>query len=166
MEKPRVCSYHLIVIAIVAPRLLFIKIQLQYALVPRNHGVLLYECGRVFPAGVGPGSPSRDGAVWLSSRLSRSVETRRWYELLSTVFPDARLFRAPIWCTSGGGGMRKAGSTVAESLVALYRMGIYIHQKRRGRRAARSSTSQGSAEPLCARIKGANREVSEGKTDV
>ena len=33
-------------------------------------------------------------------------------------------------------------------------------------RAARSSTSQGSAEPLCARIKGANREVSERKTDL
>ena len=30
----------------------------------------------------------------------------------------------------------------------------------------RSSTSQGSAEPLCARIKGANREVSAGKADV
>ena len=34
------------------------------------------------------------------------------------------------------------------------------------RRAARSSTCQGSAEPLCVRIKGANREVSDGKADV
>ena len=25
-----------------------------------------FECGRVFPAGVGPGSPSRDAANWLS----------------------------------------------------------------------------------------------------
>ena len=33
-------------------------------------------------------------------------------------------------------------------------------------RAARPSTSQGRAEPLCARIKGANREVSEGKVYV
>ena len=33
----------------------------------------------------------------------------------------------------------------------------------RERRAARSSSSQGSAGSLCARIKGANREVSEGK---
>ena len=40
------------------------------------------------------------------------------------------------------------------------------HQIRRRRTAARSSTSQGSAEPLCVRIKGANREVSEGKADV
>ena len=62
------------------------------------------------------------------------------------------------------GGTREAGSIVAESLVALYRVGT--HQIRRRRRAARSSTSQGSAEPLCARIKGANREISEGKADV
>ena len=63
-----------------------------------------------------------------------------------------------------GGGTREAGSTVAESLVVLYRVGT--HQIRRRRMAARSSTSQGRAEPLCARIKGANREVSEGKADV
>ena len=45
----------------------------------------------------------------------------------------------------------------------LYR--VRVHQIRRERRAEdHSSTSQGgSAEPLYARIKGANREVSEGK---
>ena len=59
----------------------------------------------------------------------------------------------------GCGGTREAGSTVvAESLVALYR--VCTHQIRRRRRAARSSTSHGSAEPLCARIKGADREAS------
>ena len=63
-----------------------------------------------------------------------------------------------------GGGTREAGSTVAESLVVLYRMGT--HQIRRRRRAARSSTSERRAEPLCARITGLNREVSEGKADV
>ena len=114
-----------------------------------------YECGRVFPAGVGPGSPSTDAANWLSSRLSRAVETRRWYGWLRMVFPGARLFRAPIWCTSGG---------VAGSLIALYRVGT--HQIWRGRRATRSSMSQGNSEPLRARIKGANREVSEGKYDL
>ena len=36
------------------------------------------------------------------------------------------------------------------------------HQIRRRRRAARSLTSQGRAEPLCARIGSANREISEG----
>ena len=63
-----------------------------------------------------------------------------------------------------GGGTREAGSTVAESLVVLYQVGT--HQIRRRRRAARSLTSQGRAEPLCARIKSANREVSEGKADL
>ena len=75
-----------------------------------------YECGRVFPAGVEPGSPSRDADIWLSSRLSRSAETRRWYGWLRIAFPRARLFRAPAWCTSGGGGTRETRGTVAESL--------------------------------------------------
>ena len=63
-----------------------------------------------------------------------------------------------------GGGTREAGSTVAASLVVLYRVGT--HQIRRRRRAARSSTSQGRAELLSARIRGVNGEVSEGKADV
>ena len=41
-----------------------------------------------------------------------------------------------------------------------------VHQIRRRRRVARSSASRGRAEPLCARIKGTNREVSDGKADV
>ena len=56
--------------------------------------------------------------------------------------------------------MQEAGSTVAESLVVLQ---VGRHQIRRRRREARSLTSQGRAEPLCARIKSANREVSEEK---
>ena len=63
-----------------------------------------------------------------------------------------------------GGGTREAGSAVAESLVILYQVGT--HQIRRRRRAARSLTSQGRAEPLCARIESANREVSEGKANL
>ena len=65
--------------------------------------VLGYECGRVFPAGVGPGSPSRDAVNWLPSRFSLSVETRRrfgWLRMM--VFPGAHLFRAPIWWSSEG----------------------------------------------------------------
>ena len=122
-----------------------------------------YGCGRVFPADVGPGPPSRNTTNWLSSRLSRSVETRRRYGWVRMAFSCARLLRAPIWCPSGGGGTREVGSTIAESLVALYRVGT--QKIRRGRRAARSSTRQGRAEPLCARIKGANRGVSEGNAD-
>ena len=125
-----------------------------------------YECGRVFPAGVGPGSPSRDAVNWLPSRFSLSAETRRrfgWLRMM--VFPGAHLLRAPQFgALREGGDTREAGSTVAESPVVLYRVGT--HQIRRRRRAARSSTSQGRAEPLCARITGLNREVSEGKADV
>ena len=41
------------------------------------------------------------------------------------------------------------------------------HQIQRRQTAARSSTSQESVEPLCARIKDTNREVSdEGKVDL
>ena len=72
-----------------------------YALFLRNL-VSGYECGRVFPAGVGPGSPSRNAANWLPSRFSLTVETRWRYDWLGMVFPSARLFQAPIWCLSGG----------------------------------------------------------------
>ena len=97
--------------------------------------VLGYECRRVFPAGVGLSSPSRDAANWFSSRLSRSVETRRrYYDWLriTTVFPGARLFRVPIWCPSRGGDTREAGSTLlAESLIALVLVGTH-HVRREG----------------------------------
>ena len=125
-----------------------------------------YECGRVFPAGVGPGSPSRDAASWLPSRFSLSVETRRRYGWLRMMFPGQ--VRASSELQFGAlresGGTREARSTVAESLVVLYRMGT--HQIRRRRREDRSSTSQGRVEPLCATITGVNQEVSEGKADV
>ena len=63
-----------------------------------------------------------------------------------------------------GGDPRGAESTVAESLVVLYHVGA--HQIGRRWRAARSLTSQGRAEPLCARIESANRGVSEGNSDL
>ena len=101
-----------------------VSVQCYGGLLPRGLSfrnlVSGYECGRVFPEGVGPESLFRDATNWLSSRLSRSVETRRRYGWLRMVFPGgARLFRAPIWCSSGSGGTREAGSTIAESLVAL-----------------------------------------------
>ena len=97
-----------------------------------------YECWGVFPAGVGPGSPSRNAANWLSSRLNR----HGW---LRMVFPGARLFRASTWCLSGGGDTREAGSAVAKNLVALYR--VDTNQIRRRRRAVRWSTIQGVLNP-------------------
>ena len=60
-----------------------------------------YECGRVFQAGVEPGSPSRDAANWLPSRFSLSVETRLRYGWLRMMFPAVRPFRAPTWYPSG-----------------------------------------------------------------
>ena len=123
-----------------------------------------YECGRVFPAGVGPGSPSRDAANWLPSRSDLSVETRRQYGWLRLCFQVCASSELQFGGLREGGGTREAGSTVAESLVVFYQVGT--HQIRRRRRPARSLTSQGRAEPLCARIESANREVSEGKADL
>ena len=115
-----------------------------------------YECGRVFLAGVGPSSSRqmqptdclRDSAC----RLRRgSGMVCAHSELQFGAFRET-------------GGTREAGSTVAESLVVLCRVGTY--QVRRKRRAARSSTRQGRVKPLCTRIKDVNREISEGKADV
>ena len=39
--------------------------------------VLGYKCERTFPAGVRPGSPSRDAANWLSWRFGRYDRLRR-----------------------------------------------------------------------------------------
>ena len=41
-----------------------------------------YECGRVFPAGVGPCSPTGYVTKWMPSQLSRLVETQRRYDSL------------------------------------------------------------------------------------
>ena len=82
------------------------------------------------------------------------------------------LFRVSFCCPSRGGGTREAGGTVAGSVVGCrntgqaYRDMLYWaieHQIRRGRRVARSSTSQGSTEALCAIITGNNMGVSLGK---
>ena len=84
---------------------------------------------------------------------------------LRMVFPGVRPFRAPIWRPSGRWRhARGKWHCRGEPGIVLYRVGT--HQIRRRRRAARSSTSQGRAEPLCAKIKGVNREVSKGKADV
>ena len=60
-----------------------------------------YECGRVFPAGVGPESPSRDATKRLSSRFSRSVETRRRYGWLKMVL--TRGASSDLQCVPFGG---------------------------------------------------------------
>ena len=133
-----------------------------YALSLRNL-VSGYECGRVFPAGgradpqeMQPTGCLRDSAC----RLRRGSGMVGWgccSQVRASSEPQFGAFRE-------GCGTQEAGSTVAEGLVVLYRVGT--HQIRRRRRAARSSTSQGRTEPLCARITGLNREISEGKSDV
>ena len=47
--------------------------------------ILGYECGRVFPAGLGLDSPSRDATNSVSSRFSRSIETPRRFGWLRIV---------------------------------------------------------------------------------
>ena len=115
---------------------------------------------------MGPGSPLRDTANWLPSRFGLSVETRRQYGWLRMAFPGVRPFRElQFGALREGGGTREAGNTdVVESLEVLYRRGYPPDSAKA--EGARSSTSQGRAEPLCARIKGVDREISEGKADV
>ena len=96
-KKHKTLSSYIFVMAVVDLRLC----TTSRALSLRNL-VSGYERGRVFPAGVGPGSPSRDAANWLPSRSDLSVETRRQYGWLRMVFSGVRLFRAPIWWPSGG----------------------------------------------------------------
>ena len=54
---------------------------------PLKHVFRVYECRRIFPAGVGPDSPSRDAT--LSTQFSRSIQTRRRFGWLR------------IWCPLG-----------------------------------------------------------------
>ena len=93
------------------PTAIFISFETNALDIPRalslQNLVSGYECGRVFPAGAGPGSPSRDAANWLPSRFSLSVETRQRYGWLRMVFPGARLSQAPIWCPSRGVAARE-----------------------------------------------------------
>ena len=142
--------------------------------------------GRSFPRGVGCRAELtlktwHHPAVYAIQPLW-PVETRQRFDWLEDGVHQVRLFRAPIWCPSGGikalmmARERKERGycrTVAESLmvwrsstrkrIVACSIARVKHQLRRGRRAARLSTSQGSAEPLCARIKGADWGASEGK---
>ena len=58
---------------------------------PLRNRVSEYEYGRVIPASVGPGSPSRDAANWLPSRFGLSVDTRQRYRWMKMVLPGAPL---------------------------------------------------------------------------
>ena len=88
-----------VLVSILNPNHIYLSLSRAFSL--RNL-VSGYECGRVIPAGVGPGSPSRNAANWLPSRFGLSVETRRPYGWLRMVVSGVRLFRAPIWWPSEG----------------------------------------------------------------
>ena len=112
---------------------------------------------RHFPAGVGPGLPSSDAANWRPLRFGLSVETPRQYGWLRMVFSGVRLFRVPVWWPSGG-WRHARGREHCRGGPGSSLSGGYAPASAKG-----SLTSQGRAEPLCARIESANREVSEGK---
>ena len=81
------------------------------------------------------------------------------------VFPGARLFRVPIWFPWGGGDTREEG---ALSCRAWYDSALSSGYAPDSARAEGSSIvdEPGGSEPLCARTKGVNREVSEGIVDL
>ena len=80
------------------------------------------------------------------------------------VFPGARLFRAPIWCPSGGWRHARGREHCrGEPRSAL--SGGYAPDSAKAEGSS-IVDEPGGAEPLCARITGLNREVSEGKADV
>ena len=81
------------------------------------------------------------------------------------MFPGARLFRAPIWCPSGG-WRHARGREHCRGGPGSALSGGYAPDSAKAEGSSISSTSQGRAEPLCARIIGLNREVSEGRADV
>ena len=70
------------------------------------------------------------------------------------------------WWHARGRGHCRGKSGREQQHAQAYRGTRYRsskHHIRRGQMAERSPTSHGSAEPLCARIEGANRKVSEEK---
>ena len=126
-----------------------------------------FECGRVFPAGVGPGSPSRDAANWLLSRFGLSVETRRQYGWLGSdgVFRCAPLPSSNLFWWPSGRWRHARGREHCRGEPDSSLSGGYSPDSAKAE-AARSLASQVRAEPLCTRIESANREVSDGKADL
>ena len=78
------------------------------------------------------------------------------------VVPGAHLFRAPIWCPSGG-WRHARGREHCRGEPGSALSGGYAPDSAKAEGS--SIVDEGRAEPLCARITGLNREVSEGKAD-
>ena len=82
-----------------------------------------------------------------------------------TVFPGVRLFRAPIWCPSGG-WRHARGREHCRGEPGSALSGGYAPDSVKAEGSSIVDEPGERAEPLCARITGLNREVSEGKADV
>ena len=120
-----------------------------------------FECRRVFPAGVRPGSPSRDAANCLSSRFSWSVETRRRYGWLRMVFtrcaslPSSSLLPfGRWWHARGRGHYREKPGVLSEYAPDL---------ARRARGSSIVDEPEECGTPV--RENHGTKEVTEGKAD-
>ena len=83
------------------------------------------------------------------------------------MFPSAHLFRAPIWCPSGGWRHARGREHCRRGEPGSSLSGGYAPDSAKAEGSSIvDEPGQGRAEPLCARITGLNREVSEGKADV
>ena len=125
--------------------------------------------------GCSTGLTLKSDTNWLSPRSSRSVETRRRYGWLRMVFPrcaplpSSNLVPFGRWWPARGRVHCRGKPGRDQQHAQAYRGTRYRaskHHTWRGWRAARSLTSHGIAGHFGARIKGANREVSEGKADL
>ena len=92
------------------------------------------------------------------------------YFYLLFIFPVLSRWTSPLLSFCPADQQRSTRLLLATAYTSIFdrvwlRSGRSLKIRRR-RRAARSLTSQGRAEPLCARITGLNREVSEGKADL
>ena len=134
--------------------------------------VLVYKCGRIFPAGGGLDPPSRNSSNSLFSRYSRSASTWRrfgWLRMAFTRCASSELQIGTLRELVARGGHCRGKPDRAQQHRQAFRGTLYRvskHQIRRGRWVNRYLMSQGSAEPLCTRIKDANREVSKGQADL
>ena len=77
-----------------------------YSALSLRNLILGYECGRDFPVGLGLNSPLRDT---MSTRFSRSVETRRrfgWLRMVSIRWASSELHCGVVPCRGKTGGRR------------------------------------------------------------
>ena len=80
--------------------------------------------------------------------------------------PGVRRFRAPIWCPSEGWRHARGREHCCGEPGSSLSGGYAPDSAQMDGSSIVDEPGEGRAEPLCARIKGMNREVSEVKADV